>query len=234
MRAATLGLALALAIAFVAPLAAPGAPAAPPDPAAATLAKVADEAGCASPLKPGFHEEASGLGRERLRRWCAAAEGWAKGIAAELPPSPAVWFGVAVALPVGDVTAPRLSGKAGLTALVVTGEGSERRVSIRAITPDNPDEAALIERTVEGLSPILAGAVGTAAVPGPLAEFARSLATRPTRALTKGPQGWHAAAEGGVLAAELRRVGPWWVTVERDGEKGIWLGVYTDRWAPAR
>jgi hypothetical protein len=231
LRTSAPTLSLALLIALPPALSADGTS---PDLVARTLERVADEAGCAAPRSSPFHEEASGLERDELRRWCAAAEGWAKGTAAEPPAGGGVWMGTAVILPAGQVTAARLQEPGLLTALVLSTEGGGLQYAIRSIFPDNPDEAAEIDTALRSVSRVLAGADQTATVAAPLAEFARSLRSRPRRSATKTARGWTVPAERGVLPGELRRVGPWWVAVERDGDKALWLAVFTDRWtAPA-
>lgn len=161
------------------------------------------------------------------RVWCIAADGWKSGTAAPLLGTGPTRTYCGLVLVVAE-DRPVDFNTTRLAALVVRGEGPKRFGKIISITPDNPKESKMMAEAVFNLAKVFKGFWSTAPIPLPLMSFLAGMAAKANFPMTKGSKGWKVA---GKLPGEVRKVGPFWVSVETDtkGRKGIFLGVFTDR-----
>jgi len=196
------------------------------------LSRVDREASCESPSKRSFHGMASGRDPVKLQMWCHASRGWDSATAPDLPAAPVALLGFSAALSAADASlAPALESPR-LNALVVTQNGGKTGLAFRDITADTDEERPMIEEARAGLLALAAGELKDVPIRQPLFDFLQTLPKRESRVATRSATGWTVPAEKGVLAAEVRKVGEWWIAVEQDGSKGIWLGIYSDKLRP--
>ncbi len=161
------------------------------------------------------------------RAFCIAAEGWAKGEAAELPAAPSLLVGLSLSLPEADPVDKALEQTVRFAALGVRG-GAKPLARIASMEPSNADEKKLVDAAVASTSAVFKGEADTASLPKDLAEY---LADLPSAgyAMQKGAHGW--TWSSGATTAELRKAGAYWIAVEvpQKGDRGIFVSIFTSK-----
>jgi hypothetical protein len=153
------------------------------------------------------------------RPWCVAAA-YDSGTAAPLPTGK-VLVGLSVRLDPGKDVAEELHATTQLSAWAV---GDDGRVSVTAILPSTPDENREIFMAVPAIAAVLKGVARTAELPADIAQYLATL--RGSHPATRAGSEW---TWGGVEPARARKVGAYWVVLERAGSR-IDATVLTDAW----
>ena len=87
----------------------------------------------------------------------------------------------------------------------------------------------MIAEAVAGVAVVFKGKSKTAKLPKDLATYVKSLGSKSGHVATKGDQGWTFTGEA---AAELRKVGKFWVVIETpsSGPDGRFITILTEAW----
>ncbi len=159
-----------------------------------------------------------------FRPWCIVTNGWKRGQASPLLPKgkQKVFVGFAVPIKTGAaVNFNRLK----LAALVVRKDGSKYFATIITVTPDNDKERKVMAQAVFDLALVFKGRSKAAKIDSKLLGFLRGRASKASYVLTKTAKSWSLA---GKINAQIRKVGPYWVALER-APKGVFVNLFTDR-----
>ena len=178
------------------------------------LAQVGDALGCPRSSSP-------------QRVWCIAADGWAKGEAAELPASPALLVGLSLSLPEEDPVDKALEQTVHFAALGVRG-GDKPLARIASMQASNADEEKLLGGAIDSVSAVFKAERESVALPKELADYLSDLPGA-GYAVQKGAAGW--TWKSGASTAELRKSGPYWIAVEvpQKGDRGIFVSIFTSK-----
>ena len=125
------------------------------------LKQVGDALGCPKSDKP-------------ERAFCVAAEGWAKGQAAELPASPSLLVGLSVSLPENDPVDKALEQTVRFAALGVRG-GAKPLARIASIDASTADEHKLVDPALASAHAVLDGEADAVALPKDLRDYLADL-----------------------------------------------------------
>lgn len=160
------------------------------------------------------------------RVWCIAAEGWATGIAADLPEA-GVLVGVTVALEVARSDEDLLETEVTLSVLSVrAGHGL-----VTELPPGSAAGQRLIAATITKVAQLLRGEVSRLELPPELQPALASSRAEARYPLTRTASEWRMA---GKAEARIRRVASGaWVVVETPiaGPEGIFVSIYPDEWS---
>jgi hypothetical protein len=177
-------------------------------------------------------DSGGGLGTSPLRVWCLA-DGWDSAPAPAVPQTDTVLLGLTVEIQKGDDVGKDLLDKVGLSALAFhpsgKGDADSKPVLVRlaTITPSSPDQNTAIGDAVAGLAGVFKGVATQAMVDPDLYDY---LQTLPASATYPAESTAHGFLWTGKSTTEVRKVGSFWVTVEKplSGPQGIWLSIFTD------
>ncbi len=167
--------------------------------------------------------------RSVFRAWCPASlSRWKTGTAADLGRGERVLIGVTVVLRKGKSVRDALSNKVSVSALAIRHVGKKRFGLIATVTPNNKSERKMLAEAAFELALVLKGASNSAKLDKNLYGYLVSLPKAAKYPLVKRHHGWFMNA---TSSTELRRVGQFWVAVERpsSGPKGIFVSVFTDK-----
>ena len=161
------------------------------------------------------------------RVWCIAADGWARGIAPELPSGQQVLIGVSIGLERERADDELLATEVSLSALALRGAGETRQGLITDIPPENPAEKRVVRAAVSSVGKVLKGQDDRVELAPSLQRFADGLAAQASYPLARGGDAWLMT---GKANARIRKVGSVWVALEvpRDGPEGIFLSLYPE------
>jgi hypothetical protein len=162
-----------------------------------------------------------------LRLWCIPLTGWDTATPAEIAPGSHAWVGITVV--VSEALTPMQTMRApGLSALGLQRDGDNVRLRLRAVTPSAGDESESrqIGRAFEAVAHVFESGVGArASIDSGVGGFIASFPGRADLPVTRHGAGWRFGPNG-----ELRRVGDYWIAIERPGsEHGFFLTIFTDR-----
>lgn len=175
------------------------------DPTTTTLAQLAKAANCTATASP-------------WRPWCIATE-WSTG-KAELPKGTLVGLTVELADKADFKTA--LSDKVTMVALAITGD----KAKLVDIKPTEKGEDVMIAKAVMAVAVVFKGKAPKATLPKDLAGYIKG--RKGEYKMTKGATeiSW-----AGASAAQLRKVGAYWVVIEKPAKgNGIFATILTDAW----
>lgn len=164
--------------------------------------------------------------RSVWRAWCPAVQ-WAKGKPGTLKPG--VMVGITVAIQADADVAQALSDKVTFVILAIRKDGKAMRATLRDVTPDNDDEAAMLAEAVFATAGVLKGKAKVVTLASGLRAFADSLVAKAERQLTRTRTGW--TWETDHNRAELRQIGAVRVVIEtpKDGSAGRFITILTDK-----
>ncbi len=152
------------------------------------------------------------------RPWCIATD-WAKG-KAQMPKGNLV--GLTVRLPNGSDFGKAISENVTFVALAVTGD----KLTLIDIKPSDKSEEAGIAEAVFNVAGVFKGKMKTATLPKDLAGYIKTRPGKYAAEKTATEVKWQ-----GTSAAQLRKVGPYWVIIEvPDAADGIFVTILTDQW----
>jgi hypothetical protein len=182
---------------------------------AVRLLKKLHDAACSSPASP-------------HRLWCLA-DGYATAPAGELPGGEKAVVGLSIGLSEDFPAEQSLSNNVSLSALGISGGGS-RKAWISSIKPNTPGEQKDVGEAVFNVAAVLKDKAAPASLAPTLFNYVRSLPGKAKYPLARGKKGW---VIQGPAAADVRRVGAYWVAVELPAArpiKGVYLSIFTDKY----
>jgi hypothetical protein len=153
------------------------------------------------------------------RPWCIATE-WSNG-SNQMPAKTLV--GITIELEDGKDVKQALRDRVSFSALAV---GADGKVKLTFITPTAKGEDVMLADALMQVSAVFKGKAKTARLPNSLAGHLGGM--KGTYKPEKTKIGW---TWQGASAAEIRKVGNFWVVIERPAKgNGIFATVLTDAW----
>jgi hypothetical protein len=160
-----------------------------------------------------------------LRAWCIAAD-FRKGVAAPLPKRNLI--GISLNVPAGVDVTTALRGGVTLAALAITRDGKVAKLTLTDVAPKTDDEGTARDAALAMTTLLFNGEAKKTYLPAAVVKHLEALSGKYEAA--KGATGW---TWQGAAASELRKVGAYWVLVER-APKGMYATILTDQWTTAK